>query len=319
MKRGTFLGMALVLLLSSCTPAVRQATVLKRTDHIEVVKKGSFMFSEEEERFLEREAQVFGIQVPDREEIRRFAEFYINNKRTLEVALERANLYIPVILPIIEKHGLPRELALLPVIESAFNNFAVSKAGAAGLWQFIPSTARRYGLRVDEVVDERFDVVKATDAAMRYLKDLYNMFGSWELALAAYNCGENCVAKRTGGVDFWQTKAFLPDETRNYVPAFFAVLLITQNPAKYGLNINADSLNLSPKVSSRDTTVEDVIKQTSIKESTFRDLNPHIRGNHIPAGTTIYIPAKNTFSLREAYTKEYKYELPNGAKLIIRD
>ncbi|MGB9873442.1 MAG: lytic transglycosylase domain-containing protein, partial [Hydrogenobacter sp.] len=114
---------------------------------------------------------------------------------------------------------------------------AVSRSGAAGLWQFISSTARRYGLRVDDQVDERFDVIKSTEAAVRYLKDLYNMFGSWELALAAYNCGENCVKSRTAGVDFWITKDMLPLETRNYVPAFFAVLLLVRDPVKYGISV----------------------------------------------------------------------------------
>lgn len=319
MKKGVLLSSVFLFLLSSCTPAVRQATVFKKSDELQVVKKGSFFFSEEEERFLEKEAQVFGIEVPDRQEIKRFVEFYLSNKSSLERALERANLYMPVILPIIEKHGLPKELALLPVVESAFNNFAVSRSGAAGLWQFIPSTARRYGLRVDEVVDERFDVVKATDAAMRYLKDLYNMFGSWELALAAYNCGENCVIRRTGGLDFWQTKAFLPEETKNYVPSFFAVLLIARDPSKYGLSVNIEGLNLSTKVAKRDYTTDEFIRQANIKESVFRDLNPHIKGKYIPAGTTIYIPAKDTLSFKDRGIKESIHELPNGAKLIIRD
>lgn len=219
---------------------------------------------------------------------------------------------MPLIKPIVRKHGLPEELALLPVIESAFNNFAVSRSGAAGLWQFIPSTARRYGLRVDQFVDERFDVLKATDAAMRYLKDLYSMFGNWELALASYNCGENCVARRTGGIDFWATQRFLPEETRNYVPAFFAVLLLARDPEKYGLSVKVEGLSVDRKLVERDTAVEEVLSEKNVRENIFRDLNPHIRTGIIPAGTYVYIP-------REHNMEERVERLPNGAKLIIRE
>ncbi len=235
MKRGIGI-LALCCFLCSCTLTVKQAVMPRSGDNIKLVKKGSFTFSEEEERFIYQEAKNFGIPVPDREEIRRYIWYFLQNKPYLERTLQRAEYYLPLIKPIIEKSGLPSELALLPVIESGFNPLAVSRSGAAGLWQFIPSTAKRYGLRVDEQADERFDVVKSTEAAVRYLKDLYNMFGSWELALAAYNCGENCVKNKTAGVDFWLTKDMLPVETRNYVPAFFAVLLLTRDPLKYGLS-----------------------------------------------------------------------------------
>jgi len=226
----------LCIFLSSCTPAVKKAVLPKSTDRVEVVQRGSFNFSEEEERFIVSEARKLNIPIPDREEIKRYMAYFLRNKPYFERTLERAKEYLPIIKPIIEESGLPVELAYLPVIESAFNPYAVSKAGAAGLWQFIPSTARRYGLRVDGVVDERFDVIKSTYAAVRYLKDLYHMFGNWELALAGYNCGENCVKSKTAGADFWITKDRLPTETRNYVPAFFAVLLILRDPVKYGLS-----------------------------------------------------------------------------------
>ncbi|MCS7262014.1 MAG: lytic transglycosylase domain-containing protein [Aquificaceae bacterium] len=301
-------------LLSACTPVVRQAVLPKADNQVSVVQKGSHYFSEEEERFIQKEAQTFGIPVPDREEIRRFVDYYLSNRRSFELALQRANYYMPVILPIVQRHGLPEEIALLPVIESAFNNMAVSRSGAAGLWQFIPSTARRYGLRVDSYVDERFDVVKATDAAMRYLKDLYAYFGNWELALASYNCGENCVARRTGGLDFWSTQRFLPEETRNYVPAFFAVLLLARNPEKYGLSTRVLGISVVHKVLEKETPTEELISKTGIKDSLFRNLNPHIKKNLIPAGTMVYLPREEVRESRERVER-----LPNGAKLIIRE
>lgn len=241
-KRG--LGIAALLLFTfSCTATVKEAIMPRSKDNIQLIQKGSFTFSEEEEKFVRYEARNFGIPVPDREEIRKYMLYYLQNKPYFEKTLQRASYYMPLIRPIIERYGLPFELAFLPVIESAFNPYAVSRSGAAGLWQFIPSTARKYGLRVDPSVDERFDVIKSTEAAAKYLKDLYSMFGNWELALAAYNCGENCVLTKTGGVDFWVTKDMLPMETRNYVPAFFGVLLLAKDPYKYG--INADQMDIS--------------------------------------------------------------------------
>ncbi len=311
MKKGVLLLGLLSTVLSSCTPTVRQATIPKADHQISLVQKGSFYFTEEEERFIREEAKALGIPIPDREEIRRFMDYYLSNKRFFELTLQRANYFMPLIRPIVQRHGLPEELVLLPVIESAFNNFAVSKSGAAGLWQFIPSTARKYGLRVDQFVDERFDIIKATDAAMRYLKDLYGMFGNWELALASYNCGENCVARRTGGMDFWTNQKFLPIETRNYVPAFFAVLLLAKDPERYGLSVKVEGLSVDRRLVERDTAVEEVLTRKAIKENIFRDLNPHIRTEVIPAGTYVYIP-------REGGTEERVERLPNGAKLIIR-
>ncbi|MFN3598632.1 MAG: lytic transglycosylase domain-containing protein [Aquificaceae bacterium] len=310
MKRG-FLFIASCLIFS-CTPTVRQVVLPKTTHQVQMVQKGNYYFSEEEEKFIQKEAQAFGIPVPNRQEIKRFMDYYLANKRSLELALQRANYYMPTIKPIIQKHALPEELALLPVIESSFNSFAVSRSGAAGLWQFIPSTARRYGLRVDQYVDERFDVVKATDAAMRYLKDLYSMFGNWELALAAYNCGENCVSRKTGGVDFWITKDLLPEETRNYVPAFFAVLLLASNPEKYSLSVNVEGLSIAKRSVERDTPTGEFIASSRIKEGLFRDLNPHIKGDVIPAGTYVYVP-------REEKTEGRVERLPNGAKIIIKE
>ncbi|MFZ8785162.1 lytic transglycosylase domain-containing protein, partial [Thermocrinis sp.] len=243
-------------------------------------------------------------------EIRRFVNYFLANKQSFENTLRRASYYIPIIVPILQKHGLPEELALLPAIESAFNPFAVSRAGAAGLWQLMPSTARRYGLRVDREIDERFDVIKSTEAAAMYLKDLYQMFKDWELALAAYNCGEYCVARRTGGINFWKTQKFLPLETKNYVPAFFAVLLLTRYPEKYGLNINMEKIGLVVNKVQEETKVGKVLTDKNLKESVFRDFNPHIRGDKIPAGAYIYLP--------QGQTAEKTILLENGAKVIIR-
>ncbi len=306
--------LGVLLLISSCTPYVHSAVIPKSHDSIEFVKKGSFLFSEEEERFIAQEARTLGIPIPDREEIKRYVHHFLKNRQQLEKTLQRANYYMPIIKPIVESYGMPNELALLPVIESAFNPFAVSRSGAAGLWQFIPSTAKRYSLRVDNVVDERFDVVKSTHAAMQYLRDLYGMFGSWELALASYNCGEGCVQRRTGGLDFWGMQDFLPTETRNYVPAFFAVLLLNRYPEKYGLNTKVEGINLAVKEVRQDTTTDRIRATNNLNEAVFRDLNPHIKGGVVPSGVYVYLPREEG--------KNYKtktFTLENGAKLIIKE
>ncbi len=260
----------------------------------------------------------FSIPVPDRHEVRKALSNLIANKEDVEIILKRANRYLPVIKPIISSYGLPEELSLLPAVESSFNPFAVSKSGAAGLWQLMPETARNYGLRVDKFVDERFDPVKSTHAAARYLKDLYELFGSWDLALAAYNCGEGCVIRKTNGSSFWLSKHRLPEETQSYVPTFFAYLTLLREPERFGLRVPKDLELTYRRVAKRPITVSDLIASLGISESTFRDLNPHVKGNVIPPGTNLYLPVvpksakklrptpKKIARLPKAKTKRFK-------------
>lgn len=291
MRHG-ILGVSLLLSILSCTPMVQQAVLPSK--NVEVVKKGSFyvVLSEDEESFIGYEARRLGIPIPDREEIKRYLSYYLRNREFTERLLQRANHYLPIIRPVLEKYGLPAELAMLPAIESAFNPFAVSRSGAAGLWQFIPSTARRYGLRVDNLVDERFDILKSTEAAALYLRDLYSTFRNWELTLASYNCGENCVWRRTGGIDFWQTQVFLPEETKNYVPNFFALLLIARDPKRYGFNTDVKMEEVKVVRVNKDIQKDELLDSLKVKEDIFKDYNPHILGNTVPKDTYVYIPKK---------------------------
>ena len=151
----------------------------------------------------------------------------------------RSGRYLGMIRDVLKSRGLPEELAYTAMIESGFNPLAVSRAGAKGMWQFMAGTARRYGLRVDQWIDERLDPEKSTVAASQYLRDLYNMFGSWTLAQAAYNAGEVKVSRAiraTGSSDFWTLAKtnHLRTETKEFVPAIHAATLIAQNPAQYG-------------------------------------------------------------------------------------
>src|SRR5581483_803550 len=171
---------------------------------------------------------------------------YINYYSTrgrdvLERALTRAGLYQDMISRVLKEEGVPQDLIYLAEAESGFRPLALSRAGARGMWQFISARARGYGLRRDAWVDERQDPEKSTRAAARHLKDLYNQFGDWYLAMAAYNSGPLTVqhaVRRTGYADFWQLyrRGVLPKETRNYVPIILAVTIMAKNPAQYGLD-----------------------------------------------------------------------------------
>jgi membrane-bound lytic murein transglycosylase D len=148
---------------------------------------------------------------------------------------------MPMIAKVLTQEGLPEELGYLALLESEFVVDTVSRNGAVGLWQFIAATGRRYGLRIDQWVDERRDPVKSTRAAAAYLKDLHNYFGRWYLATAAYNAGPGAIDKaleQSGAKDFWsiKAKAQMSEETRNFVPKFVAIALIAMEPQKYGFN-----------------------------------------------------------------------------------
>ncbi|HXC60223.1 MAG TPA: LysM peptidoglycan-binding domain-containing protein [Steroidobacteraceae bacterium] len=175
--------------------------------------------------------------------IDREAEWFANNPEYVERVFTRAAPYLHYIVGEVEARGLPLELALLPIIESAFQPYAYSRARADGLWQFISATGGRYGLKQDWWYDGRRDVVAATQAALDYLTALHDMFdGDWLQAIAAYNCGEGNVARAIRRnlaakkkTDFWNLK--LPNETKSYVPRLLAMRDIVANPEKYGLSI----------------------------------------------------------------------------------
>src|ERR1051325_1762000 len=165
--------------------------------------------------------------------------FTVDMKESIQKSLIRSARYRALIDKALSDQQLPKGLAYLPVIESAYSTTLTSRAGAHGIWQFMPETAREYGLRVDWWVDERDDPERSTRAAAAYLKDLYRMFDDWSLALAAYNCGPGRVRDSldaNGATTFWELldASALPKETRGYVPTFFATLLIASDPEPSG-------------------------------------------------------------------------------------
>ena len=186
----------------------------------------------------------FAMEPLDSPLVQEHEEWYASRPDYIKRFVDRGSRYLHHIVEEVEKRGMPMEIALLPVIESAFTPRAMSRAKASGIWQFIPSTGKSYGLKQDWWRDNRNDVVQATDAALTYLQRLHQMFGSWELALAAYNCGEGCVGraiaanqKRGLPTDYLSLK--LPPETRNYVPKLIAVKNIVLGPLSYGIELDS--------------------------------------------------------------------------------
>src|SRR5512146_1049257 len=167
--------------------------------------------------------------------------FSTRGKGSLQYGYMRSGRYREMILRILKEEGVPQDLIYLAQAESGFHPLALSRAGARGMWQFMASRATGYGLQRNWWLDERQDPEKATRAAARHLKDLYDMFGDWYLAMAAYNSGPGNVQKavqRTGYADFWELykRNVLPKETRNYVPIIMAITIMSKNPAQYGLD-----------------------------------------------------------------------------------
>ncbi|MBR6310354.1 MAG: LysM peptidoglycan-binding domain-containing protein [Paludibacteraceae bacterium] len=185
-----------------------------------------------DEEYIQRLSKLATvIELPYNKIVRSAIDFYLNKrKEKVSVMLGLSQYYFPIFEQALEENGMPLELRYLPVIESALNPTAFSSAGASGLWQFMIGTARLYGLKVNTLVDERRDPIKSSQAGVRYLKDLYNIYNDWHLAIAAYNCGPGNVNKairRAGGKrDYWAIYYYLPRETRGYVPAFIAAMYV---------------------------------------------------------------------------------------------
>ena len=224
--------------------------------------------------------------------VQQFIDRYANRlRRTVSIMLGAQNFYMPIFEEALESYGLPLELKYLPVIESALNPNAVSRVGATGLWQFMLTTGRQYGLEVNSLVDERRDPIKASHAAARYLRDLYRIFGDWNLVIAAYNCGPNNINKaihRAGGkTDYWEIYSYLPRETRGYVPAFIAANYIMNYycehnicPMQTNLPAQTDTIMLS-----RDVHFEQIAQVLGMDIRQIRELNPQYRRDIINGAT----------------------------------
>ena len=234
------------------------------------------------------------MEMPYNDVVQKFIDRYSGRlRRSVSVMLGAQNFYIPIFEEALETYGLPLELKYLPVIESALNPNAVSRVGATGLWQFMITTGKQYGLEVNSLVDERRDPVLSSYAAAQYLRDLYKIFGDWNLVIAAYNCGPEAINKaihRSKGVtDYWQIYPYLPKETRGYVPAFIAANYIMNYYCEH--NICPMETTLPDKTDtimvSRDVHLEQVAKVLDIDIRQLRQLNPQYRRDIVNGSTKL--------------------------------
>ena len=235
------------------------------------------------------------------EQVRSYIDLYARRKREQTARmLGLSELYFPVFEEALDRHGMPMELKYLAVVESALYPGARSRAAAVGLWQFMIGTGRMYGLEVDSYVDERCDIYQSTDAACRYLKDLHKIFGNWELALAAYNCGPGNVNKairRAGGSgDYWSVYNNLPRETRGYVPAFIAVNYIFEHAAEhniYPVIPNYCAYEVDTVQVCYPLNLDRLAQLTGANAQELKELNPMFKQGVVPdlqQSTTLYMP-----------------------------
>lgn len=232
------------------------------------------------------------IEMPYNDVVQDYIDQYTGRLRlSVSFMLGVQNFYVPIFEEALEAEGVPLELKYLPVVESAFDPMATSRVGAAGLWQFMVPTAKHYGLTVNSLLDERRDPIKSSQAAARYLKDLYKSFGDWTLAIAAYNCGRNNVLKaikRAGGArDYWAIYPYLPRETRGYVPAFIAANYVMNYycdhkipPMKTIAPAETDTVTVS-----RNLYLAQVAAACNLDVETVQAMNPQYRAGVVPGNS----------------------------------
>ncbi len=226
--------------------------------------------------------------------------------KTLEMFLNSAYHYLPFIQNLFTQNNLPTDLCYLPILESGYNPYAYSYAHASGLWQFIPSTGRIFGLRINYWIDERRDPYKATQAAIAYLQKLYGDFGDWHLALAAYNCGEHNVLRamqKTGSNNYWHLT--LPRQTMHYVPQYIAYQIIAKNPQCFGFeSATEDTFDPDTVLVSEGLDLYLIADGIGIPYSFLKNINPHLKHHCTPPrmdNVTLYLPNGYRQRFKEFY------------------
>ena len=257
------------------------------------------------ELFREAQPRSFATKIrgETNDEVKEWIHFFtVDDRERFDRFMGRGALYKSLIQDILVENGVPSELYYLAMIESGFSRGIRSRASAVGIWQFIAPTGRRYGLRIDREVDERLDVIRSTRAAAHYLKDLKEEFGSWYLAMAAYNCGENRVRRaihRGRSRDFWHLARTrrLPAETVDYVPKFQAAMLIAKHPERYGFQTKTyyDFPSVRKmRVRSKAHLIE-IARRENVSTEAILGLNPHLLQRRVPqarGGYQVYLPTR---------------------------
>ncbi len=262
------------------------------------------------------------LSITRKKEVRKYIYIYLTSGREyVKRSIEKSYLYMDIIDEIFEENSdMPKELALLPLLESGFNPYAVSKSHAVGLWQFMSNTSAPLGLRNNRWVDERRDIEKSTEAAITHLRNLHKRFGSWGLALAAYNGGGGHVSRavaRTSANDIWELKktGLLRQETYEYVPRYIALVLIYKNQRLYGIK---DEISIPEQektvnvVFKQPVNIKDVSTLTGVPIKTLKELNPELVHNMTPPSNrkyTLRVPEKAKESVDENISRLYRNKI----------
>ncbi len=279
---------------------------------------------------LAAQSNHFDVPVVWNERVQQSLLFFMRSRRGIfDRWLRRAGYYLPVKKQMFADAGLPQDLAYLPILESGFNPHAYSHAHASGIWQFIPATGRRYGLRQNYWIDERRDPLKSAHAAIGYLSKLYDDFGCWYLALAAYNCGEGRMGRtirRDETNDYWELS--LPRETMNYVPLYLATLIVAKNPEIFNFTFSEDfRFDLDTVYVNDCIGLSTIAEGLNIPQDTLKRINPHILRWCTPPDMEkilLYLPAGYAEPFREFYrqlpdeekVRWYRYRVRRGDNLI---
>jgi membrane-bound lytic murein transglycosylase D len=269
----------------------------------------------------EIDGSTYDVPIVRNESVEDYIEYFqteIRDKFTLW--LERSGRYIPLMRQVFKEHGLPEDLVFVALIESGFNPYAYSRSRAVGPWQFIKGTGRLYGLRIDNWIDERRDPIKSTYAAARYFKDLYDRFGSWPLAMAAYNAGERKIERalvRAKADDFWDLRStrYIRRETKGYVPKFMAATIIAKNPEKYGFTLDYhEPLKYDTASVSGSADLRVIAQAAGIIYEDLKELNPELRTELTPPYMEQY-PLRLPVGTQQTFLDAYA-QIPDDRKII---
>ncbi|AMQ01434.1 Lytic murein transglycosylase [Pedobacter cryoconitis] len=266
------------------------------------------------------------IPLPYNESVQRYIDIYSSRKDMMGKMLGLSEYYFPIFENALKAYDVPMELKFLPIIESSMNSHAISRVGATGLWQFMFSTAKDYGLGMDNFVDERKDPIQASYAAAAYFKDAYKNLGDWLLAIAAYNCGTGNVNRaiaKAHSRDFWAIRPFLPQETRNYVPAFIAAIYVMNCPDKHQIKaqkslfaIKTDTIQVNRFVS-----LTELAEALAMEEGDLCTLNPSYKKKIVNGSEDepkrIIIPKVSLANFAEIYEVLNNHTVETSTRVIM--
>ncbi|MBK9330502.1 MAG: transglycosylase SLT domain-containing protein [Sphingobacteriales bacterium] len=258
------------------------------------------------------------------EHVQTYISYNTKRKTHISKMLGRAKKFFPVFEPILSEYGVPDEMKYLAVVESALNPFAVSPKGASGPWQFMYSTALRYDLNISKRVDERRDPYRACEGAARYLKEMYDLYGNWHLAIASYNCGpgnvNKAIKKAGGSTNFWDIRPYLPAETRAYVPSFIATVYAMKYAQQYGIIPLGIERETTQRVTVREKiTVNDLESLLNLPRQVIIDENPSLLTTLIPADFTLNLPSSKIIMFNQYQDSLYvkAEDVTTAQKLVV--